>query len=73
MDGPAADLKQEARAQPAGLPDGPSAQPTGGAESLSGLARHDMESPSGLDRLLRAALGRFTMGLSPASLWLAYA
>ncbi len=27
----------------------------------------------GSDRLLNAALGRFTMGLSPAALWLAYA
>jgi hypothetical protein len=31
------------------------------------------DSPSGLDRLLHAALGRLTMGVSPAALWLAYA
>jgi polyhydroxyalkanoate synthase len=31
------------------------------------------DSPSGLDRLLHAALGRLTLGVSPAALWLAYA
>jgi polyhydroxyalkanoate synthase len=31
------------------------------------------DPPAALDRLIHAALARYTMGLSPASLWLAYA
>ncbi len=34
---------------------------------------HPADSPSSFDRLLHAGVGRFTMGLSPAALWLAYA
>jgi polyhydroxyalkanoate synthase subunit PhaC len=36
-------------------------------------ARQRADSPTSLDRLLHASTGRFTMGLSPAALWLAYA
>lgn len=31
------------------------------------------DPPTSLDRLLHASVGRFTLGLSPAALWLAYA
>ena len=58
----------------------------GGAASGAGPARmppqrangapdrfNDMEPPASIDRLLHASIGRFTAGLSPASLALAYA
>ena len=32
-----------------------------------------IDPPTSIDRLLHASLGRFTLGLSPAALWLAYA
>ncbi len=37
------------------------------------LARAEVDSPTGGDRLFHATLGRFTAGVSPASLGLAYA
>ena len=59
----------------------PAAGSTGARPALS-LAQHtseardgsdDIEPPTSIDRLLHAAVGRFTAGLSPASLALAYA
>lgn len=32
-----------------------------------------VDSPSSIDRLLHATMGRFTLGVAPAALWLAYA
>lgn len=40
--------------------------------SLTG-SRDEVDPPTSLDRLLHASLARFTIGLSPAALWLAYA
>ena len=42
----------------------------------SGIRRTSEDSvdpPTSIDRLLHASMGRFTLGLSPYSLWLAYA
>jgi polyhydroxyalkanoate synthase len=35
--------------------------------------RGDVDPPTPFDRLLRAGLARYSLGLSPAALWLAYA
>jgi poly[(R)-3-hydroxyalkanoate] polymerase subunit PhaC len=36
-------------------------------------AEEPVDAPSSIDRLLHATMGRFTLGLSPAAIWLAYA
>jgi polyhydroxyalkanoate synthase len=36
-------------------------------------ARQEPDPPTSTDRLLHASLGRFTLGLAPTALWLAYA
>jgi polyhydroxyalkanoate synthase subunit PhaC len=35
--------------------------------------REGVDPPTSIDRLLHASMGRFTLGISPAALWLAYA
>jgi polyhydroxyalkanoate synthase len=35
--------------------------------------REEVDPPTSIDRLLHASIGRFTLALSPAALWLAYA
>ena len=34
---------------------------------------NDVTYPTNIDRMLHASVARFTLGLSPAALWLAYA
>jgi poly[(R)-3-hydroxyalkanoate] polymerase subunit PhaC len=53
------------------------APPSPGPLSVKQLARNaetgDTDAPTATDRLLHAIVARYTMGLSPAALWLAYA
>jgi polyhydroxyalkanoate synthase len=41
--------------------------------SFSADVKESVDPPASIDRLLRASMGRFTLGLSPYALWLAYA
>jgi polyhydroxyalkanoate synthase subunit PhaC len=52
---------------------GPGAKPAAEKRARPPDARERADSPTSIDRLLHAGTGRFTMGLSPAALWLAYA
>ena len=47
--------------------------PSAAPRSLPSPAEAPPDPPTSIDRLLHAGVGRFTLGLSPAALWLAYA
>jgi polyhydroxyalkanoate synthase len=53
--------------------DRPARAITAAPAPLSAIAKAEVDPPTSVDRLLHAAMGRFTSGLSPASLGLAYA
>ncbi|MCW2319280.1 polyhydroxyalkanoate synthase [Rhodoblastus acidophilus] len=60
------------RVNPSGAPTVASAPRSAGAEAAP-CERSEGDSPAPLDRVLRASLARYTLGLSPAALWLAWA
>jgi polyhydroxyalkanoate synthase subunit PhaC len=62
---------REARSSNAVAP--PATSPSGRKAATATPDPGDVDTPSALDRLLNASVARYTMGLSPAALWLAYA
>src|SRR5258706_13370781 len=52
---------------------GQAAKPALEKRSQAGEGPESIDPPASIDRLLHASMGRFTHGLSPYALWLAYA
>jgi polyhydroxyalkanoate synthase subunit PhaC len=51
---------------------GHAGKPVSQRRSRSRDGQDRLDPPTSIDRLLHASMGRFTLGLSPAALWLAY-